>query len=237
MKHFILTLALSTSILFVQGQIHSGEKFSFQTNLLSFARSHPAVNISVHQNFDDRVRELSLDIGVGVVMRNAENITLNYFDAQVQAMPSLELTYGLRKTRYPKSKSYYSWNGSIGYLPFRHNQILCIEPEMVGSICRCAEVENREFNSYNMRAGFHYRIGSVIPLFGKHQKLDIWAQAGFFGYLRMGYNNAGVHEHCTRRLSLEDSRSTLRQMGSFGLFNHQTHFAPMLQFGMSYRFY
>lgn len=238
MNKFYYTFLFVIGSLWSSAQIHSGNKFSVQTNLFALNRIHNAVNIAVLINEENAFWELGIDIGFRLDATNDDEMMLNYFTTEMGKLPSIDFIFG-RRHAVPFNKNMYAGlQGQIGWFSFGHRQLACTEIESTPDLCRCISVEERAFITNHIRLGAMYRVGYVWNL-KYRQAIDFWAQAGMFFYHRRGYDQYQEHVVCD---DMEPNPAqkpiflNFENMISNGLYDPKVSIIPMIQLGISYRF-
>lgn len=237
----VFTLVL---LLFVLGSVcaqHiSKNNIGFQTNVLSLARAHPAINFGiVTVNDNGKLVDFGLDVGVALFQGNDFNdpdFPLNGHNNRIGLLPSLDFQVGITHFFNEKKGSYYGYRASAGWFPFSHQYSLCTESRFNGSICVCENIEQRTFNSQTIRAGGAIRLG-YLAAFNENHYLDFAFDCGLFAHYRLQDLDIPEHARCSLDAPIrEEPFSGFDGLVTFGLLDFSSIVYPYFRFTLAYRF-
>lgn len=120
---------------------------------------------------------------------------LNGFQTDLRGL-GLNLFLGARYY-IPGTWFNYGFEAHYGFLPFKHAQLICIETQRIGDLCRCNTTENHTFNTTNHRIGLLFRLGMEVPI-SQNLGIEFYGMAGFYNYFRSGFDGQRNHTTCNQ---------------------------------------
>jgi hypothetical protein len=225
---------------FLQAQHVSKNKIGYQTNFLSFLRTHPAVNLGVViVNTNDKLVDFGVDVGFALLNSNdviQTNYPLNYHNSLMGPFPSLDFQLGITHFFNDRSGFYYGYRGSAGWFAFNHNYSLCTESRFNGSVCVCENLERITTATQTLRLGAAIRLGHLTPVTDNHY-FDLAFDIGLFYHYRLRDLEVAEHSRC----GLDGPRDPFNGYSpdgivTFGLLDFNSVVYPYFRFILAYRF-
>jgi hypothetical protein len=174
------------------------KKRHYETNILAPVRFNQAINFAVVNT--NRSTNWATVIGGDLIFNRFEYDPedarlLNGFQTNLRGV-GFNLVFGARKYQ-ANSWFNYGFEAHYGFLPFQHTQLICIETESLGDLCRCNVSEIHKFNTVNHRLGLMFRIGMSVPL-GEKFGLELYGMGGLYTYFRSGFDGQRNHVNCNQ---------------------------------------
>lgn len=216
-----------------------GYKSAFQTNLLAPVRVNQAINftwLTIHPTTGN-----AWTVGADLIFNrlelgDADQKILNGFQTQMGGA-GFNLYLGYRFYE-PKSKFNRGIEFEYGYLPFRHQQLLCTASERIVELCRCNQLETHEFESQNNRLGLSFRLGYTLPI-NQRASFEAFLKVGVLNYFRAGFQNQRNHIGCdgTMLPLREDFYGGIRATNllEFHAASPNIRITPLAQFGFNFQ--
>jgi hypothetical protein len=214
--------------------------WGIQSNVLSFVRYHPAVNISfVEHHGRSFFREFGLDVGIALPeLTTSENVSLrlNQYETSMAGLPTLDFSFAQMHFFNENTGWYRGFKASFGWFAFRHDQLWCSETRYNGEVCICETLEEVSTVSQTIRLGGAFRTGYLLKAAKRHY-FDFGLEIGMFYHHRLRNFEPRPHATCEGIPSARQDQILLPEsIFTFGLLDFNSNVYPYMRFLISYRY-